>query len=80
MTKTVYNPNCYICTDGDFSRMGLPLCYACLICGGHVAADEVVCDKGHQQPTCPLEDFEIRQKHGLEISQLLLDQVRLQQG
>lgn len=24
--------------------MGLPLCYPCVKCGGHVAADDTVCD------------------------------------
>ena len=42
--------NCYICRDPEFSLMGLPLCYACEKCGGHVAADDTVCnDCGHDQ-------------------------------
>lgn len=36
--------DCYICQDPEFSRMGLPLCTACPKCGGHVAADDTVCD------------------------------------
>jgi hypothetical protein len=36
--------SCYICADPEFSLMGLPLCYACEKCGGHVAADDTVCD------------------------------------
>lgn len=43
-TTTVYHDNCYICNDDEFARMGLPLCYPCTKCGGHVAADDTVCD------------------------------------
>lgn len=40
---------CYICQDPEFSMMGLPLCIACYVCGGHVAADDSVCDDcGHE--------------------------------
>lgn len=39
-----HRESCYICRDPEFSLMGLPLCYACSKCGGHVAADDVVCD------------------------------------
>ena len=42
---TVYKSNCYICNDSEFSLMGLPLCYPCKSCGGHVAADDSICDK-----------------------------------
>jgi len=48
--STVYNSNCYICRDPEFSLMGLPLCYPCKVCGAHVPADHTVCDKGHEQP------------------------------
>ena len=41
----VYKKGCYICEDPEFSRMGLPLCTACPACGGHVAADDTVCDE-----------------------------------
>ena len=41
---TVNNPNCYICRDPEFALMGLPLCYACAKCGGHVPADNPICD------------------------------------
>ena len=41
---TVRRDGCYICEDPEFSLMGLPLCYPCKECGGHVAADDVVCD------------------------------------
>ncbi len=75
-TPTVYNANCYICRDSEFAQMGLPLCYACLVCGGHVAADDGVCDNGHYQPTCPHDELEIRQVYRLEVSQELLDQCK----
>lgn len=39
---------CYICEDPEFALMGLPLCYPCNKCGGHVPADDAVCsDCGH---------------------------------
>jgi len=44
---SVFNENCYICRDPEFSLMGLPLCYPCPICGAHVPADDCVCDNGH---------------------------------
>lgn len=40
----VYKPGCYICEDFEFAEMGLPLCYKCPSCGGHIPADDVVCD------------------------------------
>ena len=42
-----HRDSCYICEDPEFSLMGLPLCYACSACGGHVAADDTVCDDCH---------------------------------
>lgn len=53
-TPTVHDPNCYICRDPEFAQMGLPLCYACHLCGGHVAADNPTCDEcGHElNPSC----------------------------
>lgn len=42
--KTVHRDGCYICEDDEFARMGLPLCYPCRFCGGHVPADDVMCD------------------------------------
>ena|ERR1035437_329298 len=45
----VYNEHCYICNDSEFALMGLPLCYSCYKCGGHVPADDCVCDNGHDQ-------------------------------
>lgn len=41
---TVYKKGCYICEDEEFALMGLPLCYPCAKCGGHVPADDTVCD------------------------------------
>ena len=43
-STTVYNKDCYICRDPEYALMGLPLCYPCAKCGGHVAADDTVCD------------------------------------
>lgn len=43
-TPTVYREGCYICEDPEFAQMGLPLCFPCALCGGHVAADDSVCD------------------------------------
>jgi hypothetical protein len=45
---TVYQEGCFICEDPEFALMGLPLCYACEECRGHVPADDSVCtDCGH---------------------------------
>ena len=43
-TPVVYSPNCYICNDPEFALMGLPLCHKCPYCGGHIAADDSICD------------------------------------
>lgn len=43
-TPVVYSTNCYICNDPEFAQMGLPLCRKCPKCGGHIAADDTVCD------------------------------------
>ena len=40
---TVYSARCSICRDPEYSLMGLPLCYPCVICGSHVAADDTWC-------------------------------------
>ena len=40
----VQRPGCYICEDPGYSRMGLPLCRKCLVCDGHIAADDSRCD------------------------------------
>lgn len=73
-TPTTYNKNCYICNDSEFAQMGLPLCYECIICGAHVPADDCECDNGHMQPTDPVEELFLRKRHGLEISDLLVQQ------
>ena len=41
---TFHRKGCYICEDPEFAQMGLPLCYPCRFCKGHVAADDTVCD------------------------------------
>lgn len=47
---TIYRDYCYICVDPEFAMMGLPLCYECSKCKGHVAADDTRCDDcGHDQ-------------------------------
>lgn len=43
-TPVVHRDDCFICEDPEFARMGLPLCRPCPRCGGHVAADDSVCD------------------------------------
>lgn len=43
-SSTVFLLGCYICEDIEFSLMGLPLCYECKFCKGHVAADDSICD------------------------------------
>lgn len=46
---SAYSPGCYICEDPEFALMGLPLCWHCEKCGGHVPADDIVCtDCGHE--------------------------------
>lgn len=53
----IYRASCYICRDPEFAQMGLPLCYPCPKCGGHVAADDTVCDDcGHD---CNPADYDI---------------------
>jgi len=47
--------DCYICRDQDFAARGLPLCRACPACGGHIAADDSVCDD------CGLDDSDFWQ-------------------
>lgn len=45
----LYRENCYICRDPEFAQMGLPLCYNCLKCNGHVPADDTRCtDCGYE--------------------------------
>jgi len=49
----LYRATCYICRDPEFAQMGLPLCYACHVCGGHVPADDTICENGHDQEDRP---------------------------
>jgi hypothetical protein len=53
-TPTIFKKGCYICEDPEFAQMGLPLCYPCKACGGHVAADDPVCDDCEHEchPNC----------------------------
>lgn len=44
-TPTVYRDSCYICRDPDYAQMGMSLCFRCYSCGGHVAADDCICDE-----------------------------------
>lgn len=43
-TSAPYRDYCYICRDPEYAAMGLPLCYQCARCGGHIAADDENCD------------------------------------
>lgn len=43
-TDAPYRDSCYICRDPEYAVMGLPLCYRCARCGGHIAADDEICD------------------------------------
>jgi hypothetical protein len=43
-TPVVHRTGCFICEDPEFAAMGLPLCRRCPLCGGHVAADDTLCD------------------------------------
>jgi hypothetical protein len=52
----IFRSNCYICIDPEFGLMGLPLCYACIECGGHVPADDVDCENGHSNYSLDLEE------------------------
>jgi hypothetical protein len=44
----LYRQTCFICRDPEFAQMGLPLCYPCVVCKGHVPADDSVCENGHE--------------------------------
>lgn len=50
--ESIYRDNCYICTDPEFAQMGMPLCYECIECSGHVAADDSVCENDHENNPC----------------------------
>lgn len=44
----LFRDDCYICRDPECAAMGLPLCYPCGACQGHVPADDTTCtDCGH---------------------------------
>ena len=75
----IFDKNCYICNDQEFAQMGLPLCYPCIICGAHVPADDYVCNNEHEQPTNPLEELAIREKHCLNITKELIEQAGMMQ-
>jgi len=47
-TPTIFRASCYICVDPEFAQMGMPLCWACVHCGGHVPADDDICDDCEQ--------------------------------
>lgn len=48
----VFSNGCYICRDPEYALAGLPLCRECPKCGGHIAADDSLCDScGHDD--CP---------------------------
>lgn len=53
-TPTVHKDGCYICEDPEFAQMGLPLCYPCAKCKGHVAADDTYCDD------CGTDQYELQ--------------------
>lgn len=53
----VYKKGCYICEDPEFAQMGLPLCWPCPKCGGHIPADDCECDDcGYDASEPPEED------------------------
>ena len=64
----VYKQGCHICEDPEFALMGLPLCYPCaqstvdgnVQCGGHIAADDTICDTCG---TCQQELLEKKTSH-----------------
>lgn len=76
-TTTVHMDGCYICDDPEFSLMGLPLCYACSKCSGHVPADDTVCsDCRHDQMDDRPEPTE---EQRAQTAQLLQDLVETSQ-
>ncbi len=58
---TVYSARCYICRDPEFALMGLPLCFACYVCGGHVPADDSECDACGHEHSERSDDISIQQ-------------------
>jgi hypothetical protein len=69
-TPAVHRKGCYICEDPEFARMGLPLCRKCPECGGHIAADDYVCD------ACGLADGFLENKGYSEDDPLLRGAIR----
>lgn len=59
-TPVVFRKGCYICEDPEFAQMGLPLCTRCPSCGGHVPADDTVCDSCGLDELETLEELQIR--------------------
>jgi len=48
-TPKVHRMGCYICSDMEFARIGMPLCNLCCACAqlgkeGHIPADDSYCD------------------------------------
>ena len=58
--KDIYKSSCYICVDPEFAQMGMPLCYPCSECGGHIAADDTICDD------CGLDAFDLYLEGNIE--------------
>jgi hypothetical protein len=56
-----HDDDCYICRDPEFALMGLPLCFACRVCGAHVAADDPTCgacNHDHSEGPNDIEDYQ----------------------
>jgi hypothetical protein len=72
-TTTVHIDNCYICRDPEYALMGLPLCYPCSKCGGHVAADDTICDvcKYDQQDDIPEQTQEEAARIQIETDEFI---------
>jgi len=65
-TPVVYSEDCYICNDDEYARMGLPLCRKCPKCGGHIPADDSVCDDcgyDEHEAWCAEQEIEDGDKH-----------------
>ncbi len=53
----VFHSDCYICRDAEYRAYGLPLCYRCPRCKGHIAADDSICDDcGYEMAMGPDEE------------------------
>ena len=75
----IFRDWCYICRDPEYALMGLPLCRKCIICGGHIAADDSVCENGHIEPDSPLDELRLREEHKLEITDELRKLAKIQE-